>query len=232
MAKPEIDLSNAISDVSMLSGLSALSDDGGLNKSARFAVRLSLPIGLMGEWNKKGIADELVYLCEAAEMPGRAFMSVDARYYGPNQKLPYQTQYEDTTMTFLCRADSQERKFFDDWMELINPSNSFDFQYRVNYATTIDIFQLSELESKIRSQAGKVQSSYLVRLEDAYPININPQPMTWADDQYLRLAVTFTYFRWYRPGRDPQPAPAANNYIEGITPIVSGGRRTPITFID
>lgn len=230
MAVPEVDLTNAISDVSMLRGLSVMSNDGGLNKSARFAVRIQVP-GKLGSWINSGISEDLVYLCEAAEMPGRAFMSVDARYYGPNQKLPYQTQYEDTTMTFLCRADSKERKFFDDWMELINPSTSFDFEYRENYHTSIDIFQLTELESEIISQAGKVQSSYLVRLEDAYPININPQPMTWADDQYLRLAVTFTYFRWYRPGRDPQPAPSANNYIQGITPITDG-RRTPINFID
>lgn len=223
----EIDLTNAISDVSVNRGLSIMSKDGGLNKSARFAVKIAIPIGLLGTWNSLGISEDLVYLCEAAEMPGRAFMSVDARYYGPNQKLPYQTQYEDVTMTFLCRARSNERKFFDDWMEYINPTNSFDFSYRVNYATYVDIFQLTENEIDLRAQVGKAQSSYLIRLKDAYPINVNPQPMTWADDQYLRLAVTFTYFKWHRPGRDPE-ANSSNTLVSGT---ISNTRRTPITFI-
>jgi hypothetical protein len=31
---------------------------------------------------------------------------------------------------------------------------------------------------------------------------INPQPVTWADDQIQRLSVTFTYHKWRRAGYD------------------------------
>jgi len=235
-----MDLSNKLTNLGMPGALSNMGKDGGLAKSARFAVFISVPPGLLGNWATMG--SELVYLCEAAEMPGRAFMSVDARYYGPSHKLPYQTQYEDTTMTFLCRSESRERKFFDDWMEFINPTNSFDFKFRDEYATDIQIRQMAEYEdmTQVGPNQGTVQGTgnpketYRITFRKAYPVNINPQPMTWADDQYQRLAVTFTYFKWLRVGRDKEPAASSNNFVDGKQNIIStaqGGKRTPISFI-
>jgi hypothetical protein len=106
-----MDFTNKLTNLGMRDALSNMGNNGGLAKSARFAVFITIPTDLTGNW--KNMGRELVYLCEAAEMPGRAFMSVDARYYGPSHKLPYQTQYEDTTMTFLCRSESNERKILD-----------------------------------------------------------------------------------------------------------------------
>ena len=185
---------------------SAMSRYGGLGKSARFAVRIMPARVHLG----KGYGDfvrDFTYLCESAEMPGRGFMSLDVRYYGPNQKLPYQTSYEDTTMTFLCRSESFERQFFDDWMELINPTNSFDFNYRDEYETTIQIIQLAEYGTSTgagpSTQSGTYpKETYRITLYNAYPVLVNPQPMTWADDQMQRLAVTFTYHKWRREGYD------------------------------
>lgn len=237
-----MDLSNKLTNLGMPGALSNMGKDGGLAKSARFAVFISVPPGLLGNWATMG--SELVYLCEAAEMPGRAFMSVDARYYGPSHKLPYQTQYEDTTMTFLCRSESRERKFFDDWMEYINPTNSFDFKFRDEYATDIQIRQMTEYEGEYDTGpnqglpqtggTGNPKETYRITLRKAYPVNVNPQPMTWADDQYQRLAVTFTYFKWLRVGRDKEPAASGNTFVDGKQNIVStaqGGKRTPISFI-
>lgn len=227
-------LTNPLTNIGMPGGIAAMGSDGGLNKSARFAVMINVPNGLLDSWS--GIGRELVYLCEAAEMPGRAFMSVDARYYGPSHKLPYQTQYEDTTMTFLCRSESRERQFFDDWMEYINPTNSFDFKFRDDYSTDIEVRQLTEVEGNaVLEGPGQIsvksmKETYRIVFRKAYPININPQPMTWADDQYLRLAVTFTYFKWTRPGLDAEPASSSNKFVEGAQNITSGGNRTPINF--
>jgi hypothetical protein len=141
-----MDFTNKLTNLGMPGALSNMGNNGGLAKSARFAVFITIPTGLMGTW--KNMGRELVYLCEAAELPGRGFMSLDVRYYGPNQKLPFQTQYEDTTMTFLCRSESYERQFFDEWMESINPTNTFDFNYRSDYETTIEIMQFAEYGTK------------------------------------------------------------------------------------
>ncbi len=165
------------------------------NQSRRTSVALAKPV-----------FGDLIYLCEVAEFPGRTFMNSDIRYYGPSVKFPFQTVYEDVNFTFLCRINSQERYLFDTWQEQINPISTFDFNYKKDYATEIDIFQLGENHD----------AKYAITLLEAYPIQISPQPVTWADDNFQRLAVTFTYSKWgrnlidYNFGENTPTVPPAN----------------------
>lgn len=172
----------------------------GMAKSCRY-VSVIRPVGafIAGYTN---IARELMYLTEVAEMPGRGYMSVDTRYYGPNQKFPYQTTYEDMNMTFICRSRSFEREFFDDWQWYINPNNTFDFNYKDEYRSQIDVYLYSDFD---KSNGGGPTAEYMHTLIDAYPILVNPQPISWADDQFLRLTVTFTYSWWVRKDKEPGP---------------------------
>jgi len=191
----------------------------GMAQSARFAVHIK-PQGLMS--NYASFAQDLVYLCEASELPGRSFLNVDVRYYGPNQKLPFQSQYEDINMTFLCRNKSFERQFFDDWMMVINPPNTFDFYYRDEYSCEIDIYQYSYIgadNESIFNPALEHSPEYCITLMDAYPLLVNPQPMTWQDDMFQRLIVNFTYSKWIRKGLDPEPnrfSLVRNAQVQGV----------------
>ena len=196
-------IENAPIDLSMVD-FRAISDDfGGLSKSNRFVVRMGVPrLSYRGDITYSGFARDLTYLCEIAEMPGRGFMNVDVRYYGPNQKLPYNTQYEDITLTFLCRNEGIERQFFDDWLSTINPVHTFDFSYRDEYSVDIDIFHYTDVDE---NDEGVPTPKYNITLKDAYPLLINPQAMTWGDDQFLRLSVTFTYTKWIRRNYDLTP---------------------------
>lgn len=182
----------------------------GLLKSCRFAVQIR-PIGERIQ-RYSSFCRDFTYLCEVAEIPGRGFINLDLRYYGPSFKLPVQTSYEDMTLTFICRTGSFERQFFDDWMQEINPLHTYDFSYRDEYRSEIDIFQFSDIEndqSLIRPIEGGASESpaavYFVTLHNAYPLLVNPQPLTWSDDQFLRVAVSFTYTNWSRKGWDTQP---------------------------
>ncbi len=237
----DISFKNSLKQLTMNDALGVMNDLGGLAKSCRFAVRINPPRFISsGSADNKitnpEITNDLVYLCEAAEMPGRGFVNADVRYYGPNQKLPVLTQYEDTTMTFLCRTESYERQFFDDWMEYINPTNSFNFNFRKDYETTIEIMQFSEYSAG-KTQVGPnigtqrenkyPQETYRITLFNAYPLLVNPQPMTWADDQLMRLAVTFTYMKWKRVGRDTEPK-SATALVEGAS--IGNNLLTPINY--
>lgn len=190
-------LRNAPSDLTMKNFWAVMDDHGGLAKTCKFATVIR-PIG---EYIRPygSFTRDLIYLTEVAELPGRGFMNIDVRYYGPNHKLPFQTTYEDINLTFLCRTESQERGFFDDWMTIINPINSFDFNYRDDYRAEIDIYQFSE----IGDEDDMPEAVYGMTLKNAYPILINPQPVSWGDDQFQRLIVTFTYTHWTRYGVDP-----------------------------
>lgn len=230
----DIPAPNSPSKLTMNDALSMMSDYGGLAKSCRFAVRINAPRFIGYSTNNtdnkvkdRQILNDLTYLCEAAEMPGRGFINADVSYYGPKQKLPVLTQYEDTTMTFLCRTDSYERQFFDDWMEYINPTNSYNFNYRKDYETTIEIMQFSEYAKN--GSKTQPEETYRITLFNAFPLLVNPQPMTWADDQLMRLAVTFTYVKWKRVGRDKAPK-SASDLVDGSTNTLTGGSLTPINY--
>lgn len=212
-----------------------------LAKSSRFAVRI-VPSGTESFLTRLGYGQfmqQFTYLCEAAELPGRGFMSADMRYYGPNFKIPYQSEYQETAMTFLCRADSYERQFFDDWMEVINPTSTFDFSYKDNYKCEIHMFQFGEgprittpspdrqdiVPSPTSSEYTEPVATYAWTLHDAYPILVNPQPVTWADDNIQRLAISFTFTKWTRKNRDPESG--TYSLVKGIT-----DRPTPITSVN
>lgn len=175
-----------------------------LAKSARFAVRI-IPSGinsLLMRLGYSGLMRQFTYLCESAEFPGRGFLSYDMRYYGPNFKVPYKSEYQETSMTFLCRAQSFERQFFDDWMEMINPTNTYDFNYKDSYKCEIQMFQFGEKAAN--SNKTEPVATYAWTLHDAFPILVNPQPVTWADDNFQRLAISFSYTKWTRKNRDPE----------------------------
>lgn len=201
----------------------------GLAKSSRYAVRI-VPVGsLLTSLGYGDFLRDFTYLSDSAEMPGRAFMSVDVRYYGPNFKLPFQSQYEDMSITFLCRTQSFERQFFDDWMEIINPTNLWDFNYRDSYKAKIEIFQLAMHGETTSSGAGRPDTpatapkpTYKWTVWDAYPVTINPQPVTWADDNIQRLSIGFTYTKWTREGRDTTPGSFRDNFIQGSEVIGLG----------
>lgn len=196
-----VEVKNAPSYLSMIDFKGISDKYGGLQRSCRFITRIR-PVGQYLT-SYIPMMKDLVYLTEVSEMPGKSFMNLDVRYYGPNHKLPFQTQYEDINLTFLCRNNSLEREFFDDWMLVVNPINTFDFNYRDDYRAEIDVFQYAEAPSAYSGDAPR--PVYHIVLHNAYPIILNSQPMTWADDQFQRLIVSFTYTHWSRPGIDPIP---------------------------
>ena len=60
------------------------------------------------EYSKTSNSSTSRYLalqCESAELPGRTTATADVKIYGPTFKVPYQTQYGDTSLTFLCTND-------------------------------------------------------------------------------------------------------------------------------
>lgn len=194
-------ISNPVSSATMIDFRAVMNKYGTLAKGCRFVARI-VPVGkYVVAINQNNMAQDLVYLCESTELPGRGMMSVDLRYYGPSFKVPFQSSYEDINMTFLTRAEGFERQFFDDWLTCINPTNTFDFSYRDDYKCNIELFQFGDGSD---GSGDKPKAIYSFTLQDAWPTQVAAQPVTWADDQFLRLGVTFTYHWWIRKGQDPE----------------------------
>jgi hypothetical protein len=154
--------------------------------------------GQSDEFSKTSNSSLTRYLalqCESAELPGRTTATADVKIYGPTFKVPYQSQYTDTTLTFLCTNDFYERKLFDRWMEAIHPSDTNNVRFpkgqQSRYLTNIKIIQYDEFIKRI----------FAVELIDAFPIGIAPQQLSWGEEGFHRLSIQFAYQR-YRPVYD------------------------------
>jgi len=132
----------------------------------------------------------LALQCESAELPGKTLLTSDVKVYGPIYKVPYQTQYNDMTLNFICTNEFYERKLFEKWLESIMPSDTNNLRYpkgeKSRYLTNIKIIQYDEF----------IRQIYAVELIDAFPIGIAPAPLAWSEDGFHRLGVQFAYQRY------------------------------------
>jgi hypothetical protein len=133
------------------------------------------------------LSRNLALQCESAELPGKTLTTADVKIYGPTYKVPYQTQYGDTSLTFLCTNEFYERKLFDRWMEAIHPTDTNNLRFPKGdisrYMTNIKIIQYDDFIKQI----------YAVELIDAFPIGVASQAVNWSDDAFHRLQVHFAY---------------------------------------
>jgi len=189
----QISQTNVPKNLSMDQFTSASNLAGSFARGCRFVVAINPAEGLRSKF-----PNDLHYMCEAAELPGRGFSVAEARYYGPNQMYPINTQYQPLNLVLLCRNDARERRFFDDWLDFINPLSNFRFRYPDEYYSTIDVFQYPDYGVGDTKKPTPI-ASYQWRFLKAWPMLINPQPVNWAEQDILRLQITFAYNYWTRP---------------------------------
>ena len=156
---------------------------GDLARTNRFDVEIPVPLTLIPYVKS---ARNLTYRCETANLPGRTLATMEQKTYGPVEKYPYLSTYNDIDLTFIVDDDMQEKVLFDAWLNYINPTYNYNMRYKENYATTLTINQYGVSNDK----------TYTVSLFDAYPISINQLDLDWNGDGHHKLTVTFAYTYW------------------------------------
>jgi hypothetical protein len=154
-----------------------------LARTNRFDVNIPIPLTLIPYISS---AKSLTYRCENAQLPGRTFATTEQKTYGPVEKFPYQTTFNDIDLTFIIEDDMNQKLFFDAWLNYINPQYNNNFRYKSDFSTVITVNQYDV--------TGKL--SYSVDLVDAYPISMNQLDLSWGDDGYHKLSVSFAYTYW------------------------------------
>jgi len=143
-----------------------------------------------------GVARNLTFRCESTQFPSRTFATTEQKFgTNPVEKHAYQTTYNDIEISFIVSEDMSEKKFFDAWMNLINPTASFDFSYRNDYITDFYVFQYDGTQTI---------KTYSIALLDAFPISVNQLDLDWSNDNYHKLSVTFAYRYWKNIGQEEQ----------------------------
>ena len=177
-------------------------------RASRFDVYVTIPSAFSAYLPVT--TETLSFRCETAELPGRTISTTDLKIYGPTEKLPYLTTYNDMALTFIVSDTMEEKALFDIWLDMINPPDSHNFNYKDSYATEIVINQYDVVDNL----------TYSVKLIDAFPISVNQLELNWSTDGTHKLTVTFAYTKW-------EP-----NYIGPQTPIVAAQPNTlPIASI-
>lgn len=156
---------------------------GDFARQNRFEVFFPFPAGLSSFGNSQEI---LTFRCENAQIPGRTLATTEQRTYGPIEKLPYLTTYNDLDVTLIVDSDMRQKKLFDAWLELINPSSTNNFKYRDTYCVDIVVRQY-DVTNKVTYQA---------RFVESFPISVNQMDLDWSADGYHKLNATFAYTRW------------------------------------
>jgi hypothetical protein len=193
-----------------------ISKYGDLASQAKFMVRINQPL------LSHDMQSDLTFLCEAAEMPGRAFETMEYRTGGSTYRTPYISTYADVTLTFIVRDRMLEKDFFDAWMQLINPIEFYDFNYRDEYKATIDIYQYS-VQGKSQNT---LTPTYHMQCIDAYPVTIMGMPLAWGETGFHRVNVQFTVSHIARPWDRIRSSSQSSKLITDINATVktSGGK--------
>lgn len=176
-------------------------------RPSRFDVLIPVPVAL-ARYITTG--RNLSLRCESVDMPGRTFATTEKKIgSAPIEKFPYHTQYGESTFTFIVSDDMNEKIFFDAWMELINPTTDFNFQYKSNYAVDISVNQY-DVNGNL---------TYAGVLQEAFPVDVNQLDMDWGTDAYHKLAVVFVYKQW---NNNTVSELMTNLKTTGLTSLVNG----------
>ena len=168
-----------------------------LARPSKFDVNIPVPLGLVPY---RGTSRMLTMRCENAELPGRTIATTSMKIYGVEEKFPYMSSYNDMSLTFIVSDDMKEKKFFDAWLNWINPNTSYNVKYKKDYSVGLRINQY-DVQNKV---------SYSVDLADAFPIAVNGMDLNWSADGYHKLTVTFAYTSW----RDNSLQTLAMDFLE------------------
>ena len=120
-------------------------------------------------------------------MPGRNFMTTEKKMgSAPIEKFPYHTSYGESSMTFLISDDMREKIFFDSWMDIVNTTTDYNFQYKTNYMVDITINQYNVSN----------ELTYSAVLREAFPLNMNQLDLEWSSEEFHKLQIQFSYTNW------------------------------------
>jgi len=175
-----------------------------LAKPNRFDVSIPIPLVLLPY---RGIARTLSLRCESTSLPSRTFSTAQQKFgSNPVEKYPFMSNYNDVEMTFIVSGNMDEKKFFDAWMEYINPTYKNDFRYKTDYISTMQINQYDERNNL----------TYSVNIIDAYPISVNQLDLNWSSTEYHKLTVVFANSYWQNNSLQSFGSSLAQNFIAQV----------------
>jgi hypothetical protein len=94
--------------------------------------------------------------------------------------------YNEIDLTFYVDGNLNVKRYFDNWLNIINDNQNNDFKYKNEYVVDIGIEQYDLADKMI----------YKVSCKEAYPVSMNQMDLDWNSESFHNLTVTFAYRYW------------------------------------
>ena len=168
---------------------------GSLAKANKFSVTITPP----GTMDSGVQQDQVQFLCHSAELPGKQFSTVEDRIYGVEVMKPYAVSYEPVSLTFYNTNDFSPKKFWEDWIEHIQPRGSRNMRYYNDIVGSVQIYHYHETADA--TVPGK--HNYVCTLNEAWPLSIGELEMNWENQEFAEFQVSIQYRDWTKKGASP-----------------------------
>ena len=183
--------------------------------------------------DRRFLSEDLGLYCTDAVLPGSSFADLEivGDRQGITERNPYNRIYDDLNLVFYIDKDYNVLKFFEAWIQFINPLYSSTFGLANNQVMKMNYpddykceIVISKFNKNLRSGSielggfnnGTVDSvteqvSY--RCFRAWPLSVGAVPVSYQGINLLRCSVVFRYDRYIMSN-----VTAANKPIIGANP--------------
>ena len=152
--------------------------------------------------SRRFVDEDLGLYASDAVLPGSSFADVEVSgdRQGITERMPFKRIYDDVTLTFMVDKDYKFLKYFEAWMQLINPLHGdidgkahnqvMTLNYPKDYKCTMSIVKFNK--DYFRRGGAYVYYCYI----RSWPLSISSVPVNYDSGSVLKLNVTFRYERY------------------------------------
>jgi len=152
--------------------------------------------------SRRFIDEDLGLYVTDAVLPGSSFADVEVSgdRQGITERMPFKRIYDDVTLTFMVDKDYKVMKYFEAWIQLINPLHGdtggkadnqvMTLNYPKDYKCTMSIVKFNK--DYFQNSGGFLYYCYV----RSWPLSISSVPVNYDSGSILKLNVTFRYERY------------------------------------
>ena len=143
------------------------------------------------------VVRSLQFRIQSGEVPGRAINTADSFTYGPTRKFPTNAIYASMNIGVIVTSlEWIERKFFDEWTNLIVGNDEFQLGGRSN---NVEFYDNIVGTARVTTYDTGYNETSSYELIECYPMSVQPVPLNWdTQNAYALLNVEMAYRMWRR----------------------------------
>ena len=152
--------------------------------------------------SRRFVDEDLGLYVSEAVLPGSSFADVEVSgdRQGITERMPFKRIYDDVTLTFMVDREYKVLRYFEAWLQLINPLHGqnegkadnqiMTLSYPKDYKCTMSVAKFNK--DYFRRGIGFAYYCFIM----SCPLSISSIPVSYGYGSLLKLNVTFRYERY------------------------------------